>query len=110
MGSDFNVVWFPSKRSGSANFTTDMHRFLAFISEQNLVNLPLVGGNFTWSNSREVASRSRLDRFLLLVDWEENFLSVCQCCLSRLLSDHFPILLEGKNLHGGKKPFRFENM
>ena len=27
-----------------------------------------------------------------------------------MLSDHFPILLEGGNLLGGKKPFRFENM
>ena len=43
-------------------------------------------------------------------DWEEKFPSVCQRRLSRLLSDHFPILLEGGNLHGGKKPFRFENM
>ena len=43
-------------------------------------------------------------------DWEEKFPSICQCHLSRLLSDHFPILLEGGNLHGGKKPFRFENM
>ena len=43
-------------------------------------------------------------------DWEEKFPSICQRHLSRLLSDHFPILLEGGNLHGGKKPFRFENM
>ena len=105
VGSDFNVVWFPSKRSGSANFTTDMHRFSAFISEQNLVDLPLVGGNFTWSNSKEVASRSRLDRFLLLADWEEKFPSICQRRLSRLLLNHFPILLEGGNLHKGKKTF-----
>jgi len=87
-----------------------MHRFSAFISKQSLVDLPVVGGNFTWSNSREVASRSRLDRFLLSADWEENFLSVYQRPLSRLLSDHFPILLEGGNLHRGKKHFRFENI
>ena len=104
------MMRFPSERSGSVYFTIAMHQFSAFISEQSLVDLPLVGGTFTWSNSREVASRSRLDRFLLSTDWEENFLSVCQRHLSRLLSDHFPILLEGKNLHGGKKPFRFENM
>ena len=109
-GGDFNVVRFPSERSGSSNFTSAMHRFSAFISEQSLIDLPLVGGRFTWSNTREVASRSRLDRFLVSADWEEKFPSVCQCCLSRLLSDHFPILLEGGNLHGGKKPFRFENM
>ena len=104
------MMRFPSERSGSVYFTIAMRRFSAFISKQSLVDLPLVGGTFTRSNSREVASRSRLDRFLLSTDWEENFLSVCQRHLSRLLSDHFPILLEGGNLHGGKKPFRFENM
>ena len=77
VGGDFNVMRFPSERSGSVYFTIAMRRFSAFISKQSLVDLPLVGGTFTRSNSREVASRSRLDRFLLSTDWEENFLSVC---------------------------------
>ena len=105
VGGDFNVVRFPSKRSRSVYFTIAMRQFSAFISKQSLVDFPLVGGTFTWSNSREVASRSRLDRFLLSANWEENFLSVCQHHLSRLLLDHFPILLEGGNLHRGKKTF-----
>ena len=36
-------------------------------------------------------------RFLLSTDWEKNFLNVYQCPLMRLLSDHFPIMLEGRN-------------
>ena len=38
--------------------------FLDFISEHNLIDLPLEGGTFTWSNSRVAASQYRLDRFL----------------------------------------------
>ncbi|XP_050259852.1 uncharacterized protein LOC126704907 [Quercus robur] len=108
----FTGVYGPNsdRDRSSANFTLAIHQFLAFISEQILIDLPLVGGSFTWSNSREVASRSRLDRFLVSTDWEEKFPSVCQRHLSRLLLDHFPILLEGRNLHGDKKPFRFENI
>ena len=78
VGGDFNVVRFPSERSSSTSFTSAMHRFSAFISELSRIDLPLVGGNFTWSNSREIASRSRLDRFLMSADWEEKFPSVCQ--------------------------------
>ena len=110
VGGDFNVVRYPSERSGIANFSSAMLRFSDFISEQSLIDLPLVWGNFTWFNSREVVASSKLDMFLLSTDCEEKFPSVCQRCLPRLMSDHFPILLEGGNLHGGKKPFRFENM
>ena len=30
--------------------------------------------------------------------------------MSKLLSDHFPIVLEGGSFHRGRRPFRFENM
>ena len=42
-----NVVRFLSQCFGSANFTTAMHLFSAFISEQSRIDLPLVRGNFT---------------------------------------------------------------
>ena len=47
--------------------------FSDFISDHNLNDFPLEGGTFTWSNYRVVASRSRLDRFLLSFDLEEHF-------------------------------------
>ena len=68
MGGDFNVVCFPFGCFGITNFSSAMLRFSDFIFEQSLFDLPLVAGNFTWSNSREVVASSRLDRFLLSAD------------------------------------------
>ena len=51
MGGDFNVVRFPSERLGTNSFTTAMWEFSNFISDQGLIDLPLQGGTFTWSNS-----------------------------------------------------------
>ena len=68
------------------------------------------GGTFTWSNSREVASKARLDRFLFSADREDKFPTVSQRRMSRLCSDHFPIVLEGGSFQRGSMPFRFENM
>ena len=108
-GGDFNAVRFPSERSGSGPFSSAMVNFSDFISELGLIDLPFEGGTFTWSNSREVASCSRLDRFLLSSDWEEHFPNIRQRRLQRLLSDHFPILLKGGNFQRDSRPFRFEN-
>ena len=68
MGGDFNVVRFPSERLGSNSFTIAMREFSNFISEHGLIDLPLKGGTFTWSNSREAASKARLDKFLFSAD------------------------------------------
>ena len=65
------------------------------------------GGLYTWSNT---SSASRIDRFLfspLLVDHLSMF---TQKRLSRVLLDHFPILLEGGSHRKGRTPFHFENM
>ena len=110
MGGDFNVVRFPSERLGSNSFTTAMREFSNFISEQGLIDLPLQGGSFTWSNSREVASKARLDRFLFSANWEDKFPTVSPRRMSRLCSDHFPIVLEGGSFQRGSMLFRFEKM
>ena len=110
IGGGFNVVRFPSERLGADFFSSAMLDFSDFISDHNLTDFPLEGGTFTWSNSRAVASQSRLNRFLLSSDSEEHFPNIRQKRLHRLLSDHFPILLEGGNFHRGSRPFRFENL
>ena len=110
MGGDFNVVRFPFERSGSTSFTAAMWEFSNFISEQGLIDIPLQGGPLTWSNTREVASKARLDRFLFSADWEDKLPSVFQQRLLRLLSDHFPIVLKGGSFQRGRRSFRFENM
>ena len=47
---------------------------------------------------------SRLDRFLVLEDWEGHFNGVVQCTLPRPVSDHFPILLDGGGVRKGLSP------
>ena len=110
VAGDFNVVRFPSEKSGTACFTFALHEFSDFIMELGLIDIPLFGGNFAWSNNRELASMSRIDRFLYTSDWETYFVTIRQKRTLRMLSDHFLILLECDNIQQGRRPFHFENM
>lgn len=74
------------------------------------MDLPLLGGRFTWSNSQDNPSMSRIDRFLVFAGWDSFFSSSVQSLLPRPLSDHFPILLDCGRIQGGKSHFKFENM
>ena len=87
--------------------TRYMYDFSDFISLHGLMDSPLEEGLYTWSNS---TSASRIDRFLhspVLVDYLSHF---SQKRLTRVLSDHLPILLESGSHRRGRIPFRFENM
>ncbi|KAF5461248.1 hypothetical protein F2P56_021060 [Juglans regia] len=110
IGGDFNISRFPSERSGVSHLTAAMRDFSDFISEQELMDLPLSGGTFTWSNNRDCPSWSRIDRFLLTPDWEAHFPDVVQRRLPRLCSDHFPIILDCGGIQGGRMYFKFEHM
>jgi hypothetical protein len=77
---------------------------------QNLVDLPLEGGQFTWSNNQEDQIWSRIDKFLVSPEWEKRFPEVIQKRLPRLLSNHFSLLLDCGAPRGGNKYFKFENM
>ena len=104
---DFNVTRFPSERSGEGWQNHAMGEFSDFISELGLMDIPLLGGGYTWSNRN---TWSRLDRFLISPSWEIQYPDSCQKRLTRLCSDHFPIMLDCRGIPGGRRPFRFENM
>lgn len=64
-----------------------MIEFSEFISEQGLMDLSLAGGSFMWSNN---SSWSRLDEFLVSLDWEAKYPWLFQKRVPRL---NFLILL-----------------
>ena len=94
IGGDFNVVRFPSEKSGQGPYSTAMQEFSDFIADFGLLDTPLEGGKFTWSNNREVPAMSRLDRFLFSTEWADHFGLINQQRFPRVLSDHFPICLD----------------
>lgn len=59
IGGDFNVSCFPSERSCISHIAPTMRDFFDFITKQALMDIPLMGGTYTWSNTRELPSLSK---------------------------------------------------
>jgi hypothetical protein len=71
IGGDFNVTRFPSERFGGTRLDSAMMEFSDFISEQGLMDLPCVGGSFTWSISHDPLLWSMIDHFLVFPKLED---------------------------------------
>lgn len=65
VGGDFNAIRFPVERLGALRMISQMRNFNGFIDDHELVDLPLKGVVFTWTNNLDRRVCSRLDRFLL---------------------------------------------
>ncbi|OMO91306.1 reverse transcriptase [Corchorus capsularis] len=106
---DFNVVKSEEERSGTLSNDTALGVFNDFIEDWALVDLPLVGSNFTWFENSSPPSFSRIDRFLFAPIFLTTFPNVFQKALPRSLSDHNPILLGCEEVDWGPKPFKLFN-
>lgn len=77
-----------------------MDMFCDFVNRQELIDIPIVGVRFTWSNFQENPALSKLDCFLVSVEWEEHLFSLCS--FPRTASDHNIIMLKGGGKKGGQ--------
>lgn len=93
---------------GDHNSSRNMVAFRVFIEDMDLVDVPCVGGRYTWFRGNGKAM-SRLDRFLLSNGLIEYWNVLNQRIGNRDISDHFSISLTMRKVDLGPKPFRFNN-
>ncbi|XVF78708.1 hypothetical protein PTKIN_Ptkin14bG0157300 [Pterospermum kingtungense] len=65
VASDFNVVRTSEEKIGFSMNQSTMDCFSGFIEALGFIDLPLIGGKFTWCSNREAPTFCRLDRFLV---------------------------------------------
>lgn len=109
LGGDFNEIMFVNERIGCSSVDRGMRDFVDFGNNLEVVDIPMLGRKFTWTNYQNHAIHSRLDRFLVSQEWLERY-QFLQWALPRPISDHCPIMLLDDNRDWGPKPFRFMDM
>ncbi|GJY20523.1 RNA-directed DNA polymerase, eukaryota [Tanacetum coccineum] len=102
---DFNEVRFASERHGSYFHSLNAAEFNMFIANSQLIDIPLGGYSFTWSD-KHASKMSKLDRFLVSQGMLDLFPNLTGLILHRHLSDHRPILLKETHVDYGPTPFR----
>lgn len=104
LGGDFNTTKNKKEIIGKNNKirTTETTDFNEFIDLMELINVPSIGGRFTWSN-KEGSARSRLDILLLSKTLIDNWKIVGQLVGEKDISDHSPIWLKSNEVNWGPK-------
>jgi hypothetical protein len=111
---DFNSVRTNEERRGvrgdvHGNSSSEMVAFDSFLTNLELIDMPLVGRRFTWLHPNGV-TMSRLDRILISPAWFEVWGAPSVWVLARDVSDHCPLVLKYSVEDWGPKPFRFNNL
>lgn len=105
---DFNMIYKASEKSNNNINLRLMGRFRAMIEDLELIDFPLLGRRFTWSNERQNITLTKIDRVLVTNDWEAAFPHYQLSPASTNVSDHCPLILK-KMEAAHYKAFRFEN-
>jgi hypothetical protein len=83
--------------------------FIAIIQTQELREIHMSGGVFTWSNNQKDSTLEKLDRILMSRCWESLFPIAHVHKPPRGISDHCPLVLDTSVMQGKKtRSFHFE--
>ncbi|PVH62666.1 hypothetical protein PAHAL_3G362700 [Panicum hallii] len=109
LGGDFNLIRKESEKSSELYNHTLIAQFNELIGKHLLREVTRVGSKYTWTNKQLAPVLVNLDRFLMTSDWEDRFPLCLAWGLTRVGSDHSPIILDS-GVHGASRPrcFFFE--
>ncbi|WJX32289.1 hypothetical protein P8452_20632 [Trifolium repens] len=108
---DFNSVSNINERRGvgsGSGVGREIQEFGAFLRQLDMVDMPLLGRQFTWFHNNG-CTMSRLDRVLLSNEWLSLWGNAVVWVAPRDVSDHCPLIVKYCNEDWGPKPFRFNN-
>ncbi|KAK9018505.1 hypothetical protein V6N11_001478 [Hibiscus sabdariffa] len=110
---DLNIVANQEEKLGGALIDQNSTKwYLDFLDNTNLLEIPMKGVSFTWSNKRseEDVILEKLDRALATVEWSTFFDRAIVLVEVAIASDHCPLVLctDGLNRRG-KREFKFES-
>jgi endonuclease/exonuclease/phosphatase family metal-dependent hydrolase len=106
---DFNFYRSQNDRNKPGGNVDDMLQFNDIIRAQSLVDLPLQGARFTWSNMQTDPLLVKLDWFLTSNNWTSIFPNTSVAALSRPVSNHIPCVVSIQSFIPKSNIFRFEN-
>jgi hypothetical protein len=106
---DFNFIKSPSNRNTEGGDVNDMLAFNEAISNLGLVELPLKGRKFTWSNMQQVPLLEKLDWFFTSSSWTLNYPSTLEFPPVKPTLDHLPSVVAIGTKIPRAKIFIFEN-
>lgn len=109
ISGDFNLLLEATDKNNRNINRRNMGRFKRFVDDMALVDLPLHGRRYTWSNEQANPTLERLDRVLVSVDWAERFPYCFLQALSSDMSDHSPLHLASNALPQPKRRFHYES-
>ena len=105
---DFNIVRSIRERKCVRGFSSqkrEIREYNEFIDKNVLVELPIVGKKFTWYKS-DGSAKSRLDRFLVSLEWLQMWPMSKQYVQPREVSDHCAVVAKSWVKDWGHKPFK----
>jgi hypothetical protein len=106
---DFNFIRSVDNRNKPGADMNDIFLFNSIISHLGLIELPLKGRTFTWSNMQDSPLLQQIDWFFTSCQWSLSFPNTEVNPLAKSTFDHVPCVVKIATCIPKAKIFRFEN-
>ncbi|WOK93002.1 histone-lysine N-methyltransferase ASHH3-like isoform X1 [Canna indica] len=106
----FNITLHNGERRNCVGNPADSRRFSKFLADFGLMDTPLSGSSYTWTNNQTSQGLAKLNRILISNGLSAVFPNLLALTGDRKLSNHSPLLLKMKpTIVKSRWPFRIEN-